>query len=335
MKKEYAGFIIRVIAYFIDFLILMAVVSPFLFIWANSLPEMTVEEFESRYERIFEIIFIVILWLYYAILESSKFQATFGKKALNLKVTNYQGKPVSFMQASIRHFSKILSTFLLAGYVLVAFTKKKQGLHDVLAKTYVVQEQSAGVSAVDEIEIIDLPADDLKEEQENIIVLFFKVLVGLAVIYGVIFFVLISCANRLDQQRQEILRDISDRVSDSEIRMEARSLVSEVNSNQRKKSFTGEAYDIRWQLKDSIQTVAPEGEELLDFDATIFKEGVVFFDSYARLAIWLTDGNHCVYDYSLDEPRSRLLDFKVKTIEDKTCEEIFNSKFSRIPHVNP
>ena len=73
-------------------------------------------------------------WLYWALLESSPWQATLGKKALGLLVTDLQGRRITFARASGRYFGKLLSTIVLGtGYLMAGFTEKKQALHDILA----------------------------------------------------------------------------------------------------------------------------------------------------------------------------------------------------------
>ena len=85
---------------------------------------------------------IVIGWLYYAKQESSPKQATIGKDALGIVVTDLEGKRISFTKATVRHFSKILSgLILLIGYIMADFTEKKQGLHDMIAGTLVVNKR--------------------------------------------------------------------------------------------------------------------------------------------------------------------------------------------------
>ncbi|NJL90703.1 MAG: RDD family protein [Coleofasciculaceae cyanobacterium SM2_1_6] len=52
-----------------------------------------------------------------------------------------EGRPISFVKASIRHFSKILSALILMiGYIMAFFTEKKQALHDMIAGTLVLQK---------------------------------------------------------------------------------------------------------------------------------------------------------------------------------------------------
>ena len=83
----------------------------------------------------------LISWLYWAGLESSQRQATFGKMALGLKVTDMRGEPVSFGRATGRYFGKYLSALILGiGFLMIGWTAKKQALHDLMAGTLVVRE---------------------------------------------------------------------------------------------------------------------------------------------------------------------------------------------------
>jgi len=87
------------------------------------------------------LVTLAISWLYYAGMESSSKQATVGKLALGMKVTDLKGEKISFLRASVRHFSKILSVLLLfIGFIMIAFTSKKQGLHDMIAGTVIVNK---------------------------------------------------------------------------------------------------------------------------------------------------------------------------------------------------
>ena len=86
------------------------------------------------------LILIVGCWLYAALMESSPKQATIGKLALALKVTDIDGDRVSFGQASGRYYAKFISfVIFMIGFLMVAFTARKQGLHDMLAKTLVIR----------------------------------------------------------------------------------------------------------------------------------------------------------------------------------------------------
>jgi hypothetical protein len=79
---------------------------------------------------------VLAAWLYHASLESSEWQATLGKKAVGLAVTDCNGAGISFGKATGRHFGHLISALTLTmGYLMVAFTEKKQALHDIMAGT--------------------------------------------------------------------------------------------------------------------------------------------------------------------------------------------------------
>ena len=66
--------------------------------------------------------------------------ATPGKMACGIKVTDLDGRRISFGRATGRFFGKILSTLiLLIGFLMQPFTARKQALHDILAGTLVVK----------------------------------------------------------------------------------------------------------------------------------------------------------------------------------------------------
>jgi uncharacterized RDD family membrane protein YckC len=89
---------------------------------------------------------IVVVWLYFAVCESSRWQGTIGKLALGLQVTDEYGQRIGFAQATGRHFGKFVSVLSLgAGFLLAAWTARKQALHDDMAGCCVVRR--AGLAA--------------------------------------------------------------------------------------------------------------------------------------------------------------------------------------------
>jgi uncharacterized RDD family membrane protein YckC len=83
---------------------------------------------------------ILATWLYFALCESSTWQATVGKKMLGLRVTDLGGNRITFAKATGRHFGKILSGLILGiGFIMIAFTEQKQELHDSMAGTLVLK----------------------------------------------------------------------------------------------------------------------------------------------------------------------------------------------------
>jgi uncharacterized RDD family membrane protein YckC len=88
------------------------------------------------------LVSLALPWIYEAYMLSSPKQATLGKMALGLIATDTKGRRLTFARATGRHFAKYLSAMILGiGFIMVAFTAKKQGLHDLLADTLVVETQ--------------------------------------------------------------------------------------------------------------------------------------------------------------------------------------------------
>jgi len=149
---KYAGFWRRFAAYLIDailFWIVIFVIGGY-FGLADVELSGTMGTSTAQYSRqadasesaqlIFALAIIVVSWLYFALLESSAKQGTLGKMALGIKVTDLDGNRISFGRATGRFFAKIISgMILMIGYIMAAFTAKKQALHDIIASTLVIK----------------------------------------------------------------------------------------------------------------------------------------------------------------------------------------------------
>lgn len=86
--------------------------------------------------------------LYCALLESSRWQATLGKRALGIKVTNRRGERIGFTRASIRFVAKLLSLLtMFLGFLLVVVTRRRQALHDLISGTLVAFDGTKRLSA--------------------------------------------------------------------------------------------------------------------------------------------------------------------------------------------
>jgi uncharacterized RDD family membrane protein YckC/Tfp pilus assembly major pilin PilA len=87
---------------------------------------------------------IIVTWFYFAVLESSSGQATFGKRAFGIKVVDLSGERISFGRATGRHVSKLLSYFtLFIGFLMAGWTARKQALHDMTASCLVVARSAS------------------------------------------------------------------------------------------------------------------------------------------------------------------------------------------------
>jgi uncharacterized RDD family membrane protein YckC len=140
----YGGFWIRVVAAIIDGVLLRVVVAPVGMVFGGlGLAGGMMGGIPHRGLGLLGggVTFVLVLfgsWLYEAFMESSSYQATLGKMIFGMKVTDLNGNRISFGRATGRHFAKWLSAMILfIGYIMVGFTERKQGLHDLLAGTLV------------------------------------------------------------------------------------------------------------------------------------------------------------------------------------------------------
>ena len=146
---NYAGFWERFLAYCIDSAVLtlgsviVGFLGAFFIGFIMALMGMEVEEMENFFVILYYILAFVLSCLYFTIMESSGMQATLGKKALNLAVTDLSGNRITFGRANGRYWSKLVSIAIFGiGYIMAAFTEKHQALHDMIAGTFVVKKKN-------------------------------------------------------------------------------------------------------------------------------------------------------------------------------------------------
>jgi uncharacterized RDD family membrane protein YckC len=159
MNTNYAGFWLRFVAIVIDGIIIGVVrailVAPILAAMGlgivNDLENLDADRPSSvigmlapimAMAGIVSLISTAIWVLYFTIMESSKFQATVGKLAMGIVVTDMNGGRLDFGKALVRNLSKIISSIILCiGFIMAGFTEKKQALHDIIAGTLIVKKQ--------------------------------------------------------------------------------------------------------------------------------------------------------------------------------------------------
>jgi len=157
-RVEYAGFWLRFLAFLIDNVVMgiafVLILIPLIFLTGLGGFIGTIHPDEDFNDvgilMLIGLIFLaatvslVFTWLYHALMESSEWQATVGKKVLGLVVTDLAGQRVSFWRATARHFAKIITNMVPAfiGYIMAGFTEKKQALHDMLAGCLVLRRNS-------------------------------------------------------------------------------------------------------------------------------------------------------------------------------------------------
>ena len=144
LQPHYGGFWIRVLAYIIDQVLLgilfipiaLAVMLPY--ITAMLRGDLDVETPPFGF-LLWIPVFFAAYWLYDALLTSSVWQGSVGKRICGLKVTDEQGNRIGFGRATGRFFARVLSRMCLwIGFIMVAFMERKRGLHDILAGTLVM-----------------------------------------------------------------------------------------------------------------------------------------------------------------------------------------------------
>ncbi len=153
--RPYAGFWLRFVAYLIDSVVLLVVTGVVLGICVLGIGVGTIKDAFSNVNSqdpslpfaimswflVAGLALLLLQWLYFAWMESSEHQATLGKMALGLIVTDLNDHRISFARATGRFFAKIITNYtFLIGYIMAGFTEKKQALHDMIASTLVLRK---------------------------------------------------------------------------------------------------------------------------------------------------------------------------------------------------
>jgi len=159
--EDYAGFWKRFLAYIIDAIVLYI---PNLLIMSAMGSEVAQQHLASALESAAgnpdmimhaysqfatatagaNIVTTLVAWLYFALCESSSWQATVGKLALGIRVTDLQGARISLPRALGRYPAKMLSAIILfVGFMMAGWTQRKQALHDMIAGTLVLNGRAS------------------------------------------------------------------------------------------------------------------------------------------------------------------------------------------------
>jgi uncharacterized RDD family membrane protein YckC/Tfp pilus assembly protein PilE len=138
----YAGFVRRFAALLLDNLILAVplwLIAILLSIPLGLSSSNSGDRVSAMAQGVYYLLWLIASPLYFAGQESSAHQATLGKRALGIKVTDDNGQRLSFSHALGRWFATALSylTFYI-GFLMAAFTERKRALHDMVASTLVV-----------------------------------------------------------------------------------------------------------------------------------------------------------------------------------------------------
>jgi uncharacterized RDD family membrane protein YckC/ribosomal protein L40E len=150
---RYAGFWVRLLAIFIDGILLGVVISIVVGVIAavilgSKLNSDWLSSFETsgKFDSTFWIIYLIYIVCVYAVqtiyytVAIGKWGKTIGKAALKLKVVKPDGSRVSYWRAFGRSLAYQLNGFTMGlSFLIIAFTSKKRGLHDYIADTIVIK----------------------------------------------------------------------------------------------------------------------------------------------------------------------------------------------------
>jgi uncharacterized RDD family membrane protein YckC len=158
MNVGYAGFWLRFVAAIIDGIVLGIPLAPLYIILVlpafRNVANPRAMQDPSAVMRLMGPSFGLILlvtaiasWLYWGLCESSSWQATLGKKALGLYVTDTDGNRATFGRTSGRYFAgrfiwsvpSVGVMYMLVDAICAGVTEKKQAIHDMIAGTLVLR----------------------------------------------------------------------------------------------------------------------------------------------------------------------------------------------------
>ena len=150
-EAAFKGFWIRLVAAILDSIILMIITVIIVAVLGGITTILLGEEAGIATLLLSLLAFSVALLLYKPLMEASEYQGTFGKVILGMKVTNQNGNRLSMSESFLRTIVYMgmlsvpgLNIIGLLGVIMIGFTEQKQGLHDLLSKTFVVSNDWEG-----------------------------------------------------------------------------------------------------------------------------------------------------------------------------------------------
>ena len=133
-NQKYAGFWYRFLAGIIDTIILIClsvVIGIIILVFTNQIEFFLIADAVSP----------LIAFFYFVLFQTSSKQPNPGMMSLNIKIYDEQFKRVGFWRLTLRYFLTIFSSiFLMLGFFMIVWTKRKQGFHDLIARTIHLKE---------------------------------------------------------------------------------------------------------------------------------------------------------------------------------------------------
>lgn len=91
------------------------------------------------FQFIKETIVFGIAIIYFSLLESSPFQATFGKWFMRMRVVDKEDNRITIKRALLRNLIKPISALTIIGIFIIDMLPKRQALHDIICRTYILK----------------------------------------------------------------------------------------------------------------------------------------------------------------------------------------------------
>lgn len=87
--------------------------------------------------------YIIVPLFYFIYYPASKYKGTFGKQILGLIIVDNDGNQISLGRSFLRFIGYIIASIILyLGLIMIGFTERKQGLHDMISSTVVIYKSS-------------------------------------------------------------------------------------------------------------------------------------------------------------------------------------------------
>lgn len=141
---QYAGFVTRLVAYIIDQLIIVSIISLVTVVAGFVMQSLRINELigAQRIAQVIMTILALVLIISFLILYNIGFWMlagqTPGKRLMGLRIVRTDGKRITIGPAIRRWVGYWISAILFLGYLWVLVDDRRQALHDKLAGTLVV-----------------------------------------------------------------------------------------------------------------------------------------------------------------------------------------------------
>jgi uncharacterized RDD family membrane protein YckC len=139
VEMQPAGFWLRVVALIVDYGMLLILLA------AMMMGAASVGGEELALPAYW--LWVLATFLYWPVLESTPWRGTVGKRLLGVVVGDIDGGGLNFLRSLLRNLAKIISSIPFGiGFLMAAFTSRKQALHDLITKAVVMRKGPGNIA---------------------------------------------------------------------------------------------------------------------------------------------------------------------------------------------